>query len=155
MGNDDQFLCNKCGKQYKHRQSYSKHMKFSICNDSAILLECKDCDKTFNIPYNLKRHAAKCKGNKENKFCCNLCNSKFRNNWFLERHRKSCNLEYFMCIQCGKEFQTKSSYKNHTKCCIFNTSNGLLSFDTDECDNFQLSMVDFQFNSSEIGNSSS
>ena len=54
-----------------------------------------------------------------------------------------------MCIPCGKEFQTKSSYNKHTKCCIVNSSNGLLSYDTDESENFQLSMVDFQFQKNE------
>ena len=122
MCKHDKILCKKCGKRYKHRQSCDKHTKCSTCNKSGILLQCKGCDKTFSIPYSLKQHALKCKGDEEKKFCCNICHSKFRSNWVLERHRRSCNIEYLMCIPCGKEFQANVHFlltlKFHFCCSI-------------------------------------
>ena len=76
MYKEEKIICKKCGKRYQHGQSYNKHIKFSTCNESGVILECENCDKTFTVPYNFKRHVLKCKGKSEVKFCCHLCGIK-------------------------------------------------------------------------------
>ena len=95
---EQQFLCEKCGQDYKHSSSLSRHKK--TCGVEANTeLPCSKCQKVFNRKDNLDRHIANCKGVIEWK--CEHCNKTFEFASYLKRH--TCQ---FKCNDCGKRLKT-------------------------------------------------
>ena len=61
------YKCNECGKQYKHKNDYKKHLsRKKPCNNISrdiktppkinLLFECTECNQTFISKHNLDKH---------------------------------------------------------------------------------------------------
>lgn len=67
---EDYFLCDVCGKQLKHRQSFQNHFQSHVSSFAC------ECGKVFKHKRNLATHQKRCL-NKQCTFNCNQCNCKF------------------------------------------------------------------------------
>ena len=103
-----QFICQKCGKTYKHRQSYDKHRKY-LCNDNAPVIIYSGCDKTFSRKDVLTKHIKICNGNSPiipqtgNQIMCSfggwqIMNQNFNKKLFVSKLCQPRN--FYLCCIC-------------------------------------------------------
>lgn len=106
--------CDKCKKNYKHRQHLFRHQ---LSCKKKLEFPCGKCSKTFTRADLLKIHKSKCKGKKEKK--CKVCGKEFKYQWFLNRHLKTCKItpEVFSCSKCGKSYKREVFLKTHEQKC--------------------------------------
>ena len=79
LKSNDNFLCDVCGKQLKHRQSLDSHLQSHFST-----FRCR-CGKTFKYKKNLRSHENRC-FNRKPTFTCNQCNKTFQTIRDLESH---------------------------------------------------------------------
>uniref|UniRef100_A0A3P9MII7 C2H2-type domain-containing protein n=1 Tax=Oryzias latipes TaxID=8090 RepID=A0A3P9MII7_ORYLA len=73
---------------------------------------CKECSKSFNQKYVLKRHMTIHTGEKP--FTCKECDRSFNRKCNLQKHQQIHTKEKpFSCKECGKSFKLKSGLKKH------------------------------------------
>ena len=105
--------CNKCGKRYLAEDCYKRHVKIE---HGGLRYECKLCSKEFRNAEGLKNHRNIHLGIKP--FMCDKCNSAFTNSRCLRKHTKRMHTEKVcevVCVQCGKDFDSKGELKKHLK----------------------------------------
>uniref|UniRef100_A0A3Q1F8U5 Zinc finger protein 271-like n=1 Tax=Acanthochromis polyacanthus TaxID=80966 RepID=A0A3Q1F8U5_9TELE len=131
------FSCCECGKQFLHKRSLWRHMKYrsgktlSGCSvykkcleerqnaDSYIrdhtgkkLYECDFCGQRFTRQYNLNRHKRVHTGEKP--FFCQVCSKTFSRPEDLKPHMRAHTGEKpFKCTVCDKGFSHKFHMKRH------------------------------------------
>lgn len=79
LKSNDNFLCDVCGQQLKHRQSLDNHLESHFST-----FRCR-CGKTFKCKRNLYTHRKRC-FYRETTFTCNQCNNTFQTNRDLQSH---------------------------------------------------------------------
>ena len=105
--------CDKCENRYIAEDCYKRHLKIE---HKGLRYECKLCGKEFRNAEGLKNHRNIHLGIKP--FMCDKCDSSFTNSNCLRRHMKRIHTKKVcevICIQCGKEFNSKGELKNHLK----------------------------------------
>ncbi|XP_043504113.1 PR domain zinc finger protein 5-like isoform X1 [Polistes fuscatus] len=137
--NGRRFVCNKCGKSFKHRQLLHRHQ---LVHSEDRPFICKSCNASFKTKANLINHQSTHTG--EKKYFCELCSQQFAHKTSLTLHYRwhtghkpySCevclksfsqngNLQEHMrihtgekpycCDYCGRKFTTSSQFKLHVK----------------------------------------
>ncbi|XP_015174342.1 PREDICTED: zinc finger and SCAN domain-containing protein 2-like isoform X2 [Polistes dominula] len=137
--NGRRFVCNKCGKSFKHRQLLHRHQ---LVHSEDRPFMCKSCNASFKTKANLINHQSTHTG--EKKYFCELCSQQFAHKTSLTLHYRwhtghkpySCevchksfsqngNLQEHMrihtgekpycCDHCGRKFTTSSQFKLHVK----------------------------------------
>jgi predicted transcriptional regulator len=106
--------CEKCGKQYKTKGGYEKHIESSDCDKKY---PCPMCGSEFNDMAHLERHAKRktpCVSETplviDNSTIC-TCGKKFTTRWNLKRHQETCGekiegkIMYDMIKNLKKEIQ--------------------------------------------------
>ncbi|XP_011299469.1 zinc finger protein 271-like [Fopius arisanus] len=137
--NGRRFVCNKCGKSFKHRQLLQRHQ---LVHSDDRPYVCKSCNSSFKTKANLINHYSTHTG--EKKYTCDICNQQFAHKTSLTLHYRwhsghkpyTCdvcqksfsqngNLQEHMrihtgekpysCDYCGRKFTTSSQFKLHVK----------------------------------------
>lgn len=111
--------CPVCFKElnWKHRQSYSRH----VVNCGKKDYKCFGCDKSFNRQDSLKRHQLICKCKKVSPKC-DICDKVFAKKWMLNRHILTHSNELYKCIKCESTFKRIDYYRVHVRKCVGDTS---------------------------------
>ncbi|XP_049774994.1 zinc finger protein 599-like [Schistocerca cancellata] len=137
--NGRRFVCNKCGKGFKHKQLLQRHQ---LVHSDNRPFACKTCGATFKAKANLLNHMPTHTGEKKY-FCelcghqfahktsltlhyrwhtgqkpyqCHVCNKSFSQNGNLQEHlRIHTGEKPFCCDFCGRKFTTSSQFKLHVK----------------------------------------
>ena len=83
------FLCEQCGRSYRHKASYRRH----ICKIKKKLkdkqrFECNYCQKVFTRNYTLKQHVIAAHSGRDI-YVCGLCTDTFETRAAVEAHRLS------------------------------------------------------------------
>ncbi|KAG7208297.1 hypothetical protein KM043_014539 [Ampulex compressa] len=137
--NGRRFVCNKCGKSFKHKQLLQRH-QLVHSNDRPYV--CKSCNASFKTKANLINHQSTHTGEKKY-FCeicgqqfahktsltlhyrwhtghkpytCEVCHKSFSQNGNLQEHMRIHTGEKpYCCDYCGRKFTTSSQFKLHVK----------------------------------------
>ncbi|XP_029173283.1 zinc finger protein 614-like isoform X2 [Nylanderia fulva] len=109
---EESFLCAECGKCFRLKDSYLRHMR--IHKDERPFT-CHVCGKQFRDSGGLTRHLKDVHAKVKN-FMCDLCGKKFASKATQEDHRRTHTGERpFVCDSCGKTFKSKASLYIHSK----------------------------------------
>lgn len=137
--NGRRFVCNKCGKSFKHKQLLQRHQ---LVHSEERPYLCKHCNASFKTKANLLNHQSTHTG--EKKYFCDICGQQFAHKTSLTLHHRwhsgdkpyKCdvckksfsqngNLQEHMrihtgekpycCDYCGRKFTTSSQFKLHVK----------------------------------------
>ena len=137
--NGRRFVCNKCGKSFKHKQLLQRHQL--VHSDDRPYI-CKSCNASFKTKANLINHQSTHTGEKKY-FCeicgqqfahktsltlhyrwhtghkpytCEVCHKSFSQNGNLQEHMRIHTGEKpYCCDYCGRKFTTSSQFKLHVK----------------------------------------
>ena len=99
-----------CDYSCKSMRELNEHHK-----DNHDKVQCNGCDKTFNTPSSMKRHAY-CHG--ELPFVCDVCNEGFAFKSELAFHRTvHRKVSSFHCVSkgCGKSFKSSNELNKHAQ----------------------------------------
>lgn len=108
----ESFQCTECGKRFKLKDSYLRHMR--IHNDERPFT-CHVCGKQFRDSGGLTRHLKDVHAKLKN-FMCDLCGRSFASKATREDHRRIHTGERpYVCHACGKTFKSKASLYIHSK----------------------------------------
>ncbi|XP_043677255.1 zinc finger protein 347-like isoform X1 [Vespula pensylvanica] len=137
--NGRRFVCNKCGKSFKHKQLLQRHQ---LVHSDDRPYVCKSCNASFKTKANLINHQSTHTGEKKY-FCeicgqqfahktsltlhyrwhtghkpytCEVCHKSFSQNGNLQEHMRIHTGEKpYCCDYCGRKFTTSSQFKLHVK----------------------------------------
>ena len=108
------YLCEKCGKNFKHRQSRYKHQL--ICGNKDIIFELSyKCSYKTIRKDTLQRHKRNCKGEKP-ELRCTTCYQLFQYKSYLKRHEESHQKAELVC-KCNRKYARKDHFQNHLATC--------------------------------------
>jgi uncharacterized Zn-finger protein len=104
------YQCDNCGESFKRQSNLIEHLKSHLGLQTKDF-QCVDCGKQFGTKGTLQRHVQSLH---VNEFPCGLCDNKFQNNRLLELHMKfHTGVRAFTCYDCGRQFRSNESLKNH------------------------------------------
>ncbi|XP_060795897.1 zinc finger protein 646 [Neoarius graeffei] len=103
-GSDKCYMCDQCGRSYRHAGSLLNHKK----THSADLLHCSLCLKTFTDHLELQKHSQMAR------HCCPDCGKTFCEFAHLQSHMEvhSKGLPYY-CSVCQQNFPNMASFEQH------------------------------------------
>ncbi|XP_061587225.1 oocyte zinc finger protein XlCOF29 isoform X2 [Cololabis saira] len=105
----DGYICNICGKAFKHRKILRRHERFHTGERPYC---CELCPKTFALRKNLRRHERFHTG--ERPHTCSQCGKSFRLRDNLKAHLRFHSGEKpFSCDKCGKLFRIMRNLESH------------------------------------------
>ncbi|KAK3094380.1 hypothetical protein FSP39_001000 [Pinctada imbricata] len=105
------FICDVCGKSFKHNDSLKIHKK-SHEEGRGSNLECMECGKLLSCTTALKVHMRRHTGSTP--YMCEICGKAFKQSSNLQKHMLVHTTEtLFKCEICAKEFKYQETYKNH------------------------------------------
>ncbi|XP_044595978.1 zinc finger protein 567 [Cotesia glomerata] len=122
--NGRKFVCNKCGKNFKHKQLLQRHQ---LTHSQARPFVCKLCDASFKTKANLINHQSTHTG--EKKYRCTQCDRQFAHKTSLTLHYRWHNGEKpYRCEICGKHFSQNGNLQEHLR-----IHTGVKPYECDEC----------------------
>lgn len=112
VNDQESFQCTECGKCFKLKDSYLRHMR--IHKDERPFT-CHICGKQFRDSGGLSRHLKDVHAKVKN-FTCDLCGRPFASKATRDDHRRTHTGERpYICDSCGKTFKSKASLYIHSK----------------------------------------
>lgn len=103
-GGDKCFMCDLCGRSYRHAGSLLNHKK----THSENLHHCTLCLQTFPDPHTLQIHS------QMKRHCCPDCGKTFCLIAHLQSHMETHNKERtLVCSPCQQSFPNATSYQQH------------------------------------------
>ncbi|XP_043467262.1 uncharacterized protein DDB_G0283697-like isoform X2 [Leptopilina heterotoma] len=82
--NGRRFVCNKCGKSFKHKQLLQRHQ---LVHSEERPYLCKHCNASFKTKANLLNHQSTHTG--EKKYFCDICGQQFAHKTSLTLHHRN------------------------------------------------------------------
>nr|CAG4646004.1 EOG090X0POW [Lynceus sp. MCZ IZ 141354] len=111
--NSKQFHCVECGATFVRKEGLLNHLK-SIHNLDSSIFPCPHCPKTFRLESLLRRHTKTHLQLSERKsFICPDCSLTFISRKGLVFHQRSVHSSSFKCVECSKNFGSKSLLNRH------------------------------------------
>ncbi|XP_020706545.2 zinc finger protein ZFP2-like isoform X5 [Athalia rosae] len=111
-GTQESYQCHECGKCFKLKDSFQRHMR--IHTDERPFT-CHICAKQFRDSGGLSRHLKDVHA-KVKKFSCDMCGKSFASKATREDHRRTHTGERpYLCKSCGNTFRSKASLYIHSK----------------------------------------
>ncbi|XP_071648808.1 uncharacterized protein [Temnothorax longispinosus] len=109
---EETFRCAECGRCFKLKDSYLRHMRI---HKNERPFTCHVCGKQFRDSGGLTRHLKDVHAKLKN-FTCDLCKRSFASKATREDHRRTHTGERpYVCDSCGKTFKSKASLYIHSK----------------------------------------
>ncbi|XP_015516983.1 zinc finger and SCAN domain-containing protein 2 isoform X1 [Neodiprion lecontei] len=109
--NGRRFVCNKCGKSFKHKQLLQRHQ---LVHSDDRPYVCKSCGATFKTKANLINHQSIHTG--EKKYFCELCGQQFAHKTSLTLHyRWHTGHKPYTCEVCSKSFSQNGNLQEHMR----------------------------------------
>ncbi|XP_018343042.1 PREDICTED: zinc finger protein 286A-like isoform X2 [Trachymyrmex septentrionalis] len=109
---DNTFQCAECGRCFKLKDSYLRHMRI---HKNERPFTCHVCGKQFRDSGGLTRHLKDVHAKVKN-FVCDLCGRSFASKATRDDHRRTHTGERpYICDSCGKTFKSKASLYIHSK----------------------------------------
>ena len=104
------YNCEKCGKTYKRKDSFDKHIK--LIHESSRSHPCQSCNKIFQSKSALNVHIKRVHEAPDGiivRLNCEKCDKTFIEKRSLEDHIKSIHegIRSDPCQICGKDFNTR------------------------------------------------
>ena len=128
---DAKLKCNYCERLFSVQRYLDDHIKNKHSARKAF--SCDECNATFTLKNNLKRHEEQTHGKKRSDFLepkvvsisntCRFCGMNFSRMDNLNEHIRRAHLNEnrkFSCKNCGRNFDRKFSLNRHEKTCNFN-----------------------------------
>lgn len=130
------FLCTFCKYETEHSEVMLVHLLSDahrevvlVINRSVpiiirkiIPIECGSCPESFRFNGELRRHCKKVNhvlnrtsnDKYQNKHCCRVCDSVYKNHKALQRHLLFCHrIKYYFCSICSISFDTERAINVH------------------------------------------
>lgn len=122
------YKCSMCPRTFKFYRTFRCH---EIVHTKAVTFTCHLCQRLFAREVNLNSHLElhkkkgaalkseneKEKGEKLEKWDCNLCEKEFGGYHALKRHKEQVHggIAKIPCPICGKEFKNESNVQRHSR----------------------------------------
>ncbi|KAK2576436.1 hypothetical protein KPH14_005769 [Odynerus spinipes] len=108
----ESYQCIECGKCFKLKDSYLRHMRI---HKGERPFTCHICGKQFRDSGGLSRHLKDVHAKVKN-FTCDICGKSFASKATRDDHRRTHTGERpYICDSCGKTFKSKASLYIHSK----------------------------------------
>ena len=104
------FACGICNKVFSYKSTVISHMK--ICHEGGgKTYNCEHCEKSFNKPYDLRRHVENIHQG-QNSVKCNFCSKSLTRMDNLYAHLKRCHKDEFeKNAKVSVKLSTNKKYK--------------------------------------------
>ncbi|XP_058120020.1 zinc finger protein OZF-like [Anopheles ziemanni] len=113
-GNRENLICDSCGKEFRTRQAFDRHVKLHMGVDVTEQLQCSLCSKWLTSKRALKVHIKHVHTEAGQTFKCDLCTQECPNSRALSNHKLRVHVEErFECEVCGKRFKRQLYLKEH------------------------------------------
>lgn len=117
------FICDVCGKQFIHQNTYKRHLQSHDLPKSTKTVQerkwnCSHCGKMFGSESNLKEHVNQVHLRKPGEFMCHLCPKSYTRAGRLQAHLNThYGIRPYSCRSCLTAFYGKASLIEHQKKC--------------------------------------
>uniref|UniRef100_A0AAG5DCZ2 Transcription factor grauzone n=1 Tax=Anopheles atroparvus TaxID=41427 RepID=A0AAG5DCZ2_ANOAO len=114
-GTRENHICESCGKEFRTRQAFDRHVKLHMGINVVEQEQCPRCSKWLNSKRALKEHIKHVHTEAGQTFKCEQCAHQFPNSRALSDHKLRVHVEErFECEVCGRRFKRKIYLKEHT-----------------------------------------
>ena len=109
----EKFTCTCCNKTFQFHRTLKIHMMKQQAKKSGVplLVECKICEKQFNIVY-IHNHIKRAHTAPAENVSCQVC-GKVVSGCNLQQHMLLHKEATFQCKQCPKKFPTQGKLNRH------------------------------------------
>uniref|UniRef100_A0A182QVB5 C2H2-type domain-containing protein n=1 Tax=Anopheles farauti TaxID=69004 RepID=A0A182QVB5_9DIPT len=113
-GNRENHICDTCGREFRSRQAFERHVKLHLGLEVTEQVQCTVCSKWLNSKRALKMHVKLVHMEAGQTFQCDLCSQQCPNSRALASHKQRVHVEErFKCEECGKLFKRQLYLKEH------------------------------------------
>ncbi|XP_062582401.1 zinc finger protein 761-like [Saccostrea cucullata] len=103
--------CLACGRSYKQKSSYDRHLKLS--HGTVKAFKCDLCNKAYVCSSSLREH--KLSHTETESFACDKCTKTFKRRNLLKKHMQRHEPAKFPCNICGKILRSKGLLRDHKR----------------------------------------
>ncbi|XP_050075053.1 transcription factor grauzone-like [Anopheles maculipalpis] len=113
-GNRENHICDSCGREFRSRQAFERHVKLHLGLEVTEQVQCDECLKWLNSKRALKMHVKLVHTEAGQTFQCDICTQQCPNSRALTNHKQRVHVEErFKCEECGKLFKRQLYLKEH------------------------------------------
>uniref|UniRef100_A0A182KA93 Uncharacterized protein n=1 Tax=Anopheles christyi TaxID=43041 RepID=A0A182KA93_9DIPT len=113
-GNRENHICDSCGREFRSRQAFERHVKLHLGLEVTEQVQCGECLKWLNSKRALKMHVKLVHMEAGQTFQCDICTQQCPNSRALANHKQRVHVEErFKCEECGKLFKRQLYLKEH------------------------------------------
>ncbi|KAI5741138.1 hypothetical protein M8J76_010674 [Diaphorina citri] len=113
---DSTYLCELCGKGFRHTTNLNVHMRTHVRPELRNFITCNHCDRKFPSKFALKEHLNTHYDLRP--YSCYVCDKAFHKSQLLTQHmltHQDPKDKTFQCSQCDKEFSRRTSLIVHIR----------------------------------------
>ncbi|XP_052859867.1 transcription factor grauzone-like [Anopheles cruzii] len=113
-GNTGGQICDICGREFRTKTSFDKHIRKHNAAYVPERFPCKFCDKKLMSKVGLKKHVLAKHTTFDEEFICTECGSRYPHKLALDNHKRKVHIEEkYECEFCGRRFKNTVSLREH------------------------------------------